>query len=114
MFDFMKKYLLLCSLAMMCASESVGKPSDAAKTEKVLFYDDNPVIVTAFEDLILVEPVTVASYMSRFTPDLPVFLVPVPVGIELFRRGELVPYKQKGQLKAKFHPEHLFNPVKRC
>ncbi len=118
----MKNYLLLMSLSLICFSADVGKATNASQTNKMLVIsDDHPVTVQilaelASADLIIVQvgyfDTNIESTMKIINP--PVFLVPDPVKAEPDLFTGYLNYKQKGQLKAKFHPRYLFNPVKRC
>lgn len=106
------------SVALMCVTADVGKATNASQNEKTLVFDDHPTIVQGFEslDVVLVGDyaleVNVYEISKSYVPL--VFLAPLPLSFDVFRKGELIAYKQKGYIKTKYHAEHLFNPVKRC
>lgn len=116
--------MILCALSLMIIGADVGKSSNVIQNEKTVIFIDNdsPASLSAisafsgFDGIMLIVTNDVnfsfKELKTGYTPI--VFMAPSQLALEPDRYYTYVPYRQKGQLKAKFHPKHLFNPVKLC
>lgn len=112
--------MLLCSIGLLALCADVGKASDIAKTEKVLIVDDHPAnfvnyLQTQDLNVTLIQPICSFQETIQITaPPLPLFIYTEPLALNIKLEYGFAAFKQKGYLKAKFHPWYLFNPVKLC
>ena len=118
----MKKIMLLCTVGLIFACTDVGLATNASQTEKKALvcsdYDFYGVteFVKTFDGttIIIVNDCQELDINSVLTITPPVFIAPKPVTVEYNLNESFLPYKEKGQLKAKYHSWYLFNPVKLC
>lgn len=102
--------LFVCTLAF-----DVGRAANVTEKEPAELVLNDLSAFVGYNDVIVIENHTAFTFENLVDFNL----VPVadgvePLSLEVKLGGSYVPYKEKGQLKAKYHPWYLFNPLKLC